>query len=115
MTTDNLTCPRCGRQDVRLTWQTCWDGRRHLRASCCQCGAFLKYVEQTARNVARAEEPPADPDLFAEVGLAPHGIRAASATCWSWRPWAMTPRRRTSGYGRRSSAYCAASGCAADP
>jgi hypothetical protein len=67
MTADKLTCPRCGRQDVRLTWQTCRDGRRHLRVGCRPCGAFIKYAEQTPLNAARAEEPPAEPDLFAGV------------------------------------------------
>jgi hypothetical protein len=43
MTSDNLTCPRCAGRDARLTWQT-------------------------AVSVARAEGPPAEPDLFAGVG-----------------------------------------------
>ena len=67
MTTDDLTCPRCGRQDVRLTWQMCRNGRQHPRASCRQCGAFVKYVEQTPGNVAHAKEPPAEPNPFGEV------------------------------------------------
>jgi hypothetical protein len=55
------------RQDVRLIWQICQNGRQHLRASCRQCGAFVKYVEQTSGNVARAEEPRAESNSFEEV------------------------------------------------
>jgi hypothetical protein len=45
----------------------CRNGRQHLRASCRQCGAFVKYVEQTPGNVARAEERSAEPHPFGEV------------------------------------------------
>jgi hypothetical protein len=55
---DLLTCYRCGAADApRLRWQTCSNGRRHLRADCAVCGAFLKWLAQTADNVALVEVP----------------------------------------------------------
>jgi hypothetical protein len=62
-----IACRNCGTSGApRLTWQTCRNQRRHIRANCAKCGSFLRYVEQTARNCMAAEEPPvAQRDLFA--------------------------------------------------
>jgi hypothetical protein len=34
------------------------DQRRHIRAVCSHCGAFLRYLEQTTENVAQADARP---------------------------------------------------------
>jgi hypothetical protein len=59
MTTENHPCQRCGGRGQRLRWQVFADARRHIRASCGHCGAFLCYLEQTPQNKALADRAPA--------------------------------------------------------
>jgi hypothetical protein len=51
-----------------MTWKTFGNGTRHIHTKCRQCGAFIRWAEQTPENIERADaavaiEPPL-PDLF---------------------------------------------------
>lgn len=58
-----MWCPACN-TDVPV--RVYWTGtvKRHLRADCRGCGRYLKFLSQTADNVAQAEDADVGPTLF---------------------------------------------------
>ncbi len=52
-----LKCRQCGILDApKLQWQDCQGGKRHIRASCTICGAWIKFVSRSPAAVAEANK-----------------------------------------------------------
>ncbi len=50
-----LKCRQCDILEVpRLQWRDCQGGKRHIRASCSTCGAWIKFVSRSPAAVAEA-------------------------------------------------------------
>lgn len=49
------SCSRCAATDFSFRWQTFANGTRHIRVNCGRCGTYVRYVPQTAENLARAD------------------------------------------------------------
>jgi hypothetical protein len=47
-------CPRCGSDELLVTWQALGDGRRAIRGECRHCRCFVAFLPQTKVNVALA-------------------------------------------------------------
>lgn len=50
-----ITCPKCGSQRLLMTWQKFANSTRHIRATCRDCGRFVRYAVQTPDNIRRAD------------------------------------------------------------
>lgn len=63
-----LDCPDCGPVSPEVQWEACKvaSGQSHLlRASCPECGKWLKWLPQTEENKKLARPvPPPGPSLF---------------------------------------------------
>ncbi len=45
-TPPGVACLHCGGNRIRTTWQRFQGGKKHLRADCCGCGKFVKFLRQ---------------------------------------------------------------------
>src|SRR5262249_47776852 len=70
-----LLCQKCGAAEFKTSWQQFAGGKKHLRADCARCGAFVRYLKQPG-----APEPEYQP--------APEGTHrsnnAAPPDSWLW-------------------------------
>lgn len=56
-----MLCSHCAFAcEPLLVWQRFTNGTLHIRAMCSrsECGRFIRYVEQTPTNLAKAGDPP---------------------------------------------------------
>jgi hypothetical protein len=43
-------CPKCHRQEVRVSWQVCKGGKQRLRLQCQACNAFCGWLKRDPRH-----------------------------------------------------------------
>src|SRR5262249_17193324 len=81
-------CDRCHSRDIALFWQQLANGAKRIRAECRRCQGFIKFMPESAENVAVADaaaSPTALLDVLTRLGEA--GVNLDSDGRRVWVRW----------------------------